>query len=127
MTLALVVPGLVLELVDPDLGALGVRDDLAGHRDLGQLGRVGDQVGTVHDQYRGQRHRVPGRGDELLDLDHVALGDLVLLAAGLDDRVHRTRTPVLVADGSWLRAPRGAHSNRRTNVRRLTSLRHRPG
>jgi hypothetical protein len=26
---------------------------------------------------------------ELLDLDHVALGNLVLLAAGLDDRVHR--------------------------------------
>src|SRR5205823_7984058 len=99
VTLALVVAGLVLELVDPDLRTLGVCDDLAGHRDTRQRGGVGDDVGTVDDQYRGQRDRVAGRADELLDLDHVARGDLVLLAAGLDDRVHRRRTPVL---SGWL-------------------------
>src|SRR5436190_5818812 len=101
--LALVVPGLVLELVDPDLRALGLRDDLTGHRDVGKQGRVGHQVVTVDEEHRGERHRVAGRTGELLDLDHVALGDLVLLAAGLDDRVHRTRTPV-VATGGGTRA-----------------------
>src|SRR6185503_12299494 len=89
VTLALVVAGLVLELVNPDLRTLGVGDHLGGHRDAGQLRRVGDEVVAVDQENRGQRQRVARRTGELLDLDHVALGDLVLLAAGLDDRVHR--------------------------------------
>src|ERR1700733_746119 len=93
VTLALVVSGLVLELVDPDLRTLGVLGDLAGHRHAGKLGRLGHQVVTVDEENRGEGQSVAGRTDELLDLDDVALGNLVLLAAGLDDRVHRTRTP----------------------------------
>src|SRR6185503_1092167 len=101
MTLALVVPGLVLELVDPVLRSLGVLDQLAGDGEAGQLGRVGDERVAVDEQHRGQGDGVAGRADQLLDLDHVALGDPVLLAAGLDDRVHGTRTPVsVVLDGS---------------------------
>src|SRR6185312_302525 len=95
MTLALVVTGLVLELVDPDLRALGVGDELTGDRHLGELRRVGHQVVTVDEKYRGEGHRVARLTGQLLNLDDVTLGDLVLLAAGLDDRVHRTRTPVV--------------------------------
>src|SRR6476660_1463089 len=54
VTLALVVTGLVLELVDPDLRTLGVRDDLTGHRAVGKLGGVGHQVVTVDEQHRGE-------------------------------------------------------------------------
>src|SRR6478736_9144820 len=73
VTLPLVVAGLVLELVDDDLRALGVRDDLAGHGDLGQsIGLRGDG-GPVHHQDRGQGHRSAGLALELLDLDDVAL------------------------------------------------------
>src|SRR5262245_25682079 len=92
--LPLVVAGLVLELVNPDLGALGVRHELTGHLDLSQLGRVGDQALAVDEEHGRERHPVAGATIELLDLDHIALGDLVLLAAGLDDRVHRRMTPV---------------------------------
>src|SRR5690606_33841266 len=99
--LALVVTGLGLELVNADLRPLDVLGDLAGHRDLGQLCRVGHQLVTVDEEHRRQRHRIAGRAGKLLNLDHVALGNLVLFAAGLDDRVHGTRTPVvdLVTDG----------------------------
>src|SRR4029079_12251964 len=104
VTLALVVAGLVLELVDPDLRTLGVRDDLSGHRSAGKLRRVGDEIFAVDKQHRRKRQGVARLARELLDLDHIALGDLVLLAAGLDDRVHRTRTPV-VAPGGFSVAP----------------------
>ena len=53
-----------------------------------------DGENLVHDEDRGQRDLVARRAGELLDDDHIALGDPVLLAAGLDDRVHGTRTPV---------------------------------
>src|SRR5689334_17815578 len=93
VTLALVVAGLVLELVDPDLRTLGVLGDLAGHRYVGKLGRVGHQVVTVDEEDSGELERIAGRTRELLDLDNVALGNLVLLAAGLDDRVHGRGLP----------------------------------
>src|ERR1700712_5080359 len=41
VALPLVVAGLVLELVDADLRALGVLEDLAGDRNLGQRRSVG--------------------------------------------------------------------------------------
>src|SRR5437763_6707505 len=87
--LPLVVTGLVLELVNFDLGALGLRDHLSGDVDRGELvGLMGDG-GAVDEQQRGKRDRGAELGVQLLDLDHIALGDLVLLAAGLDDGVHR--------------------------------------
>ena len=42
---------------------------------------------VVHDQQRLERHGL-ALVDDLLDLDHVAGLHLVLLAAGLDHRVH---------------------------------------
>src|ERR1700710_3105631 len=77
VTLALVVPGLVLELVDDDLRALGVGHDLAGNGDGCQLGsRRGDGV-AIDDEHGRERHGSAGFALELLDLDDVALGDLV--------------------------------------------------
>src|SRR3981189_1167559 len=84
VTLALVVAGLVLELVNPDLGTLGVGDDLAGHRDVRELRRLGHQALTVDEEHGRERDGVAGRADELLDLDHVALSDPILLAPGRD-------------------------------------------
>ena len=78
VALALVVAGLVLELVDADLGALGVLQDLAGDGDLGQVLASVVTFGAVDDQGDGQRHRRAGPAS-IFDLDHVTDGDLVLL------------------------------------------------
>src|SRR6266700_2547386 len=89
VALPLVVTGLVLELVDADLRALGLRDHLGLDRNLGQLvGGVRDGL-AVDEQDGRQRHLVAWGGVELLDLQQVPHGDLVLLTAGLDDGVHR--------------------------------------
>jgi hypothetical protein len=87
VALALVITGLVLELVDTDLGTLGVLENLAGDSDLLQRLGVGGHLGAVDDQSDGQRHGAAWRDVELLHLDDVTGSDLVLLATGLDDRV----------------------------------------
>src|SRR6478735_4897432 len=69
VALTLVVTGLVLELVDADLRALGVLDDLTGDLNLGQLVGVGGQLGSVDDEDRGQRDSSAGLTLDLLDLD----------------------------------------------------------
>src|ERR1700752_4427119 len=92
VTLPLVIAGLVLELVDADLGALGVLEHLARDRDLLQVLRVGGDLRAVDNQGDGQRDLGAWLGLELFDLEHVSDGDLVLLAAGLDDCVRRHRS-----------------------------------
>src|SRR5690606_12658852 len=89
VTLPLVVPGLVLELVDADLGALDLLDHLAGDGDLGELVGIRGDLVSVDVEHRGKAQLVARLALELLNLDHVTHGDLVLLAAGLDDRVRR--------------------------------------
>src|SRR6478752_511313 len=91
VTLPLVIAGLVLELVDADLGALGVLEHLAGDGDLLQVLGVTGDLRTVDDEGDGQRDLGTGLTVEFLDLHHVTLGDLVLLATGLDDCVCRHR------------------------------------
>ena len=49
VALALVVTGLVLELVDADLGTLGVLEHFTGHGDLGQRGGIGGDARAVDD------------------------------------------------------------------------------
>src|SRR6476659_8058961 len=86
--LPLVVAGLVLELVDVDLRALAVLEDLTGHGHLGQ-GRcvAGDGV-TVDQEDRGEGDGVAGRAREAVDRERVAHGHLVLAATGLHHCVH---------------------------------------
>src|SRR3954453_19043710 len=99
VTLALVIAGLVLELVDADLGTLGLLQHLEGDSDLLQvLGGAGD-VRAVDDEGNGQRDLGARLTFEFLNLDHVTDSDFVLLAAGLDDCVRRHRSSAL-----WARA-----------------------
>src|SRR5205807_1521754 len=60
VTLALVVAGLVAELVNDDLGALAVVDDLGGHAGLRERGSVGGDGLAVDEEQCGQRDRVAG-------------------------------------------------------------------
>src|ERR1700738_2438687 len=104
VTLALVIAGLVLELVDADLGALRVLEHLTGDGDLLQVLRRAGDLRSVDDEGDRQRDLGAGLRVELLDLDDVSDGDLVLLAAGLDDCVSRHRSSSsLGARYSWVR------------------------
>src|SRR6476469_5807905 len=69
-----------------DLGAAGLLDHFARHRGAGDDRRADL---PVHHQDLVERDRFAGFGDELLGGDDVVGGNLVLLAAGLDDCEHR--------------------------------------
>src|SRR5215207_3470844 len=86
--LPLVVAGLVLELVDADLRALAVTDDLAGHGHARQGLRVAGDGLAVDQEQRGKRDGVARLTGETVDREPVAHGHLVLAATGLDDCVH---------------------------------------
>ena len=60
MALALLVPGLVLVLLDHDLRALGVVDDLGRHRHLGQRVGVGGDRVAVDQESAGISNDEPG-------------------------------------------------------------------
>src|SRR3954451_19668079 len=87
VTLALLVAGLVLVLLDDYLGPLGGAQHLDGHAGLVEAGR-GDRL-AVDRHHDGQRQRVADGRIGLVDLDDVAHGNLLLLAASAHDRVHR--------------------------------------
>src|SRR6478735_4680237 len=87
VTLALLVAGLVLVLLDDDLGALGGAEDLDGDAGLVEAGR-GDRL-AVDDHDHRQRQRVADRRRDLVDLDDVTDGNLLLGGACAHDRVHR--------------------------------------
>src|SRR5699024_754028 len=106
VTEATLVAGLVLVVHAADLRALGGLDDLGVHGDLGKLLGVGGDVGAVDEQNRGESHGGTRLTLDLLDLDEVTFGNLVLLAAGLDDRVHRRGTPFFVYSTRGTKAPR---------------------
>src|SRR4051812_47425089 len=82
--------GLVLVGEAPDLGALRLADDGGRHRGAGQLvGRRHDDVAV--DQQQGREGDLrPDVGAQALDVHAAAVGDLLLLAAGADDCVHRS-------------------------------------
>ena len=87
LTLAVALLGIVLE--DADLLTLAVLDNGGLH--AGALHHGGAEGGllTVDDgQNLVKLHGVAGFLVQLLDVDHVALGYLVLLAAGHDNCVH---------------------------------------
>src|SRR5450631_293610 len=88
MTLTLAVPGLVLELHDRDLGALGGLDHLGGDLDLGELARFGSHGGPIDEKERGEVDAVAGLALHLVDDEDVADRNLFLTAACANDRVH---------------------------------------
>src|SRR5680860_44823 len=99
VTLAHLVTGLVLELLDHDLGALGGTEDLDGHTRLVQAGR-GDLVAVDdHDHRKGQR--LTDAGLDLVDLDDIAHSNLLLLAASAHNCVHGALT-LLGSSTQWL-------------------------
>src|SRR3712207_9319690 len=88
VALTLVVARLVLELVDADLRALAVADDLAGHGNAGQRLRVtGDGV-AVDQEHGREGDGVTGLPGQAVDGDRVTDTHLVLRSTGLDDCVH---------------------------------------
>src|SRR6188508_263196 len=72
------------------------------------------EVFAVDQQHGHERDLVAGGAVDLLDGDHVVDGHLVLLAAGLDDRVHGRTAPKLGGRGevpswvAWSSRPRAA-------------------
>src|SRR3954464_14934296 len=76
--LPLVVAGLVLELVDVDLRAFAVPDDLARHGDVRQSGRVAGDVPPADQREGGRGARAPRRTRQAVDRERVAHGHLVL-------------------------------------------------
>src|SRR5262249_28965274 len=72
------------------LGAAGLLDHLAGDRGTRDRGRADRNVVAAHDKHLAKLDEVAGRALDLVDRDHILLGDPVLLAAGLDDCEHRS-------------------------------------
>ena len=89
MALTLLVTSLVLVLQDIDLRALTLLNDFCGDRNLLQVGSLGLNIGAIDEQNRGESYGRAWLTLDLLDLDEVTFSNLVLLAAGLDDRVNR--------------------------------------
>src|SRR6476620_10367171 len=75
-------------LENDDLLALGLLQHGAGDRSTGHHGRTHQRVLAADHQPLGKHDLGPDITVETLDLDHVVLGDTVLLAAGLDHCVH---------------------------------------
>src|ERR1035437_3666497 len=88
VTLTLAVSGLVLELHDRDLGALGGLDQLSADLDLGELARIGGHGGSIDEQQGRELDAVATVALHLVDDEDVADGHLLLTAACANDRVH---------------------------------------
>src|SRR5450755_1752412 len=89
MPLALLVVLAPTHLEDSDLLVPPVRDDAGNDRRAHNKRRTSDQVGAcTHGEYLVKRDILADFGHETLHLEGFACGNLVLLAAGFDDRVH---------------------------------------
>src|SRR5690606_155787 len=86
------IPGLVLVPEDRDLRALVVADDLRVHRHTGQCLRVGRDGLAVDHEHRRERDRGTDFAIKAIDVDDISDGDLLLVTAAADDRVHRGLT-----------------------------------
>src|SRR5664280_2437234 len=100
VTLTLAVSGLVLELHDRDLGALGGLDQLSGDLDLGELARIGGHDGSIDEQQGRELDAVATVALHLVDDEDVADGHLLLTAACANDRVH-VGSLSYVCSGRW--------------------------
>ena len=88
MTLETTIALTLLELEDELLLALELLNDLSGDLGLGELVGVGDDLLTVVEEENGKLDLGANLALDLLDGDNVIGGDLVLLAAGVNDCVH---------------------------------------
>ena len=95
MALGAVIALALLELEDELLLALELLDDLGDDLLLGQSGSVNDRLLAVVQHENVELDLVARLRIELLDVDDVALGNLVLLAASRNDCVH-VRNPSLL-------------------------------
>src|SRR5665648_439729 len=111
MTLALAIVGLVLELHDRDLGALGGLDHLGGDLDLGELARGGGHGRSIDEQQWREVDTVASLALHLVDDEDVADGHFFLTAACANDRVHVWLTLLRLFRGGGHWQP--AHSLRR--------------
>src|ERR1700732_4270417 len=82
-----ILPPLLLE--DDDLAGAALLDEGGADRGAGQEGRAGRDIGAVADhQHFAELDHGAGLAVELLDRDHIVLGNRVLLAAGADHCKH---------------------------------------
>src|SRR4051794_8446907 len=114
VTLALLVAGLVLELLDDDLGTLGGTEHLDG--DAGLVEARGGDLLAVDDHDDGERQRLADTRRDLIDLDDVAHSNLLLLAASAHDCVHGGLTLLGVLNRGWLHNRLDPASTPRINV-----------
>ena len=87
-TLGAVVALTLLELEDEDLLALVLFDDLGGDLLVLEGGRVNDGLLAVVQEENVELDRIARLRVELLDVENVALGNLILLATSCYDCVH---------------------------------------
>lgn len=88
VTLTALVTGFVLVLQDPDLWTLGLFYDFSVDGNTAELISLGFDGCAIGEQNRGKSHGIAWLALKLLNLDEVTFSNLVLLSAGLDDRVH---------------------------------------
>src|SRR6478672_1015259 len=113
-TLALLVPGLVLELLDDDLRAAEIAEHLGGHGDLRQLLRVGGDRVTVDVQNGGELDgAILARLDSIEDDDRADL-DLLLPPTGAHNCVDHVSP--LLRNGRKLLASRAGSAQRTPTV-----------
>lgn len=88
MTLVTLIALALLELEDEDLLALELLDDLGSDLLVLQGGSVNDGLLAVVQEKDGELDLVARLRVELLDVEDVALGNLILLATSCDDCLH---------------------------------------
>src|SRR3954454_15419980 len=93
VALALLVAGLVLELLDVDLRAAEILQDLGGHGDLGQGVGVGGDLVTVDQQHRRELDLAVLAGLDTVHRHDGADLDLLLSATGAHNCVNHLSVP----------------------------------
>jgi hypothetical protein len=92
VTLALLITGLVLELLDDDLRTTEVIEDLSRNSYLGQVRSGGGDLVTVYQEQCGQLNGAAGSTGDAVHGNEVSNGNLLLPAACADNRVHHLGT-----------------------------------
>ena len=92
VTLALLVAGLVLELLDDNLRSTKILDDLGSDGDLCEVLRCGGDLGAVYQKEGGELERASSLTGDAVKGNEVSYRNLFLAAACADNRVHHLGT-----------------------------------